>query len=164
PDPNRTGVAAERKKLIAKRDRLLYDLVRLERERRSGRTGDDRYAARHEQLIAALEPIYGALDGDAPGEGERTGLTVGAPAIGPAVRRRIGLLAHELHLYPELSARQNLAFFARLYGEDRAAVVDSALEQAQLAERADDPVSSFSRGMRQRLALERALLHEPRLV
>jgi heme ABC exporter ATP-binding subunit CcmA len=80
-----------------------------------------------------------------------------------AVRRRIGLLAHELHLYPELSARQNLVFFARLYGL-APAVVDAALEDAGLGDRADDPVAAFSRGMRQRLALERALLHDPRLV
>jgi len=90
----------------------------------------------------------------------------GRPAreLGPAVRRRIGLLAHELHLYPELSARENLAFFAGLYGLDRPSLVKTALEQAGLIDRADDPVSSFSRGMRQRLALERALLHQPRLV
>src|SRR5436190_2687813 len=81
-----------------------------------------------------------------------------------AVRGRIGLLAHELHLYPELSARQNLAFFAELYGHDPREVVDGALERAGLVDRADEPLSSFSRGMRQRVALERALLHRPRLV
>jgi ABC-type multidrug transport system ATPase subunit len=83
---------------------------------------------------------------------------------GPEIRRRIGLLAHELHLYPELSAAQNLTFFAELYGLDAKRVVGAALERAELAERAGDSVSAFSRGMRQRLALERALLHEPRLV
>ncbi len=84
--------------------------------------------------------------------------------VGAALRRRIGLLAHELHLYPELSARQNLRFFADLYGLDARTEVDAALERSGLAERADDAVSGFSRGMRQRLALERALLHGPRLV
>jgi ABC-type multidrug transport system ATPase subunit len=83
---------------------------------------------------------------------------------GPAIRRRIGLLAHELHLYPELSARQNLDFFARLYGLDFRTVVPAALEAAALVDRADDEVSAYSRGMRQRLALERSLLHQPRLV
>jgi heme exporter protein A len=87
-----------------------------------------------------------------------------ARECGPSLRRRIGLLAHELHLYPELSARQNLDFFARLYGLESGAIVDDALERAGLTERADDPVSEFSRGMRQRVALERALLHDPRLV
>jgi ABC-type multidrug transport system ATPase subunit len=83
---------------------------------------------------------------------------------GPELRRRIGLLAHELHLYGELTARQNLTFFASLYGLDPRSIVDAALERAMLADRADDVVSSFSRGMRQRLGLERALLHRPRLV
>jgi len=87
-----------------------------------------------------------------------------ASEAGPALRNCIGLLAHELYLYPELSARQNLEFFARLYGVDAATAVPAALERAGLAERADDDVHSFSRGMRQRLALERALLHHPRLV
>ena len=88
----------------------------------------------------------------------------GAGTDGPALRARIGLLAHELHLYPELSARQNLAFFASLYGVDAGGHVDAALQSAGLSDRADDDVSGYSRGMRQRLALERALLHGPRLV
>jgi heme exporter protein A len=87
-----------------------------------------------------------------------------ARALGGPLRRAIGLLAHELHLYTELSARQNLAFFAQLYGLDARDTVDRALAAAGLADRADEVVSGFSRGMRQRLALERALLHEPRLV
>src|SRR5262245_49722115 len=86
-----------------------------------------------------------------------------ADRLGVALRRRLGLLGHELFLYPELTARQNLAFFADLYGLDARTVVDAALERAGLADRADDDVSGFSRGMRQRLALERALLHAPRL-
>jgi ABC-type multidrug transport system ATPase subunit len=90
------------------------------------------------------------------------GTTAGAG--GAALRGRIGILAHELHLYPELTARQNLAFFAHLHGLDAPAIVPSALEAAGLTERGDDQVASFSRGMRQRLALERALLHQPRLV
>ena len=84
--------------------------------------------------------------------------------LGPDLRRQIGLLAHELHLYPELTARQNLDFFARLYKLDVASVVPAALDAALLSDRADDVVSGFSRGMRQRLALERALLHRPRLL
>lgn len=99
-----------------------------------------------------------------PTAGEVTYGDRSAQAWGPLLRQGIGLLAHELHLYTELSARQNLAFFAQLYGLTPADVVDAALERAGLADRADDDVSSFSRGMRQRLALERALLHRPRLV
>jgi heme ABC exporter ATP-binding subunit CcmA len=92
--------------------------------------------------------------------GERT-----AHDAGPALRGRLGFLSHDLHLYPELTARENLEFFGRLYGLDRVGErVDAALERAGLAERAGDVASGFSRGMRQRLALERALLHEPRLL
>jgi heme ABC exporter ATP-binding subunit CcmA len=83
---------------------------------------------------------------------------------GAALRARIGILGHDLFLYPELTARENLSFFAGLYqhaNPRRAA--DDALARAGLADRADDPVSSFSRGMRQRVALERALIHQPRL-
>ena len=87
-----------------------------------------------------------------------------ARRLGADLRRRIGLLAHELHLYPELSARQNLTFYAELYGLDPHVHVNGALDRAGLLERGDEAVSSFSRGMRQRLALERALLHQPRLV
>lgn len=88
-----------------------------------------------------------------------------AAAHGSALRGRIGVLGHDLFLYPELTARENLAFFAGLYGRgDAARAAAAALERAGLADRADDPVSSFSRGMRQRVALERALIHEPRLV
>lgn len=87
-----------------------------------------------------------------------------AAEAGPEVRRQIGVLGHELHLYPELSAKENLKFFAQMYGLPHATLVPAALEAAGLSDRADDQVASFSRGMRQRLALERALLHAPRLV
>jgi ABC-type multidrug transport system ATPase subunit len=99
-----------------------------------------------------------------PTTGEVTFGGASAAALGPPLRRHIGLLAHELHLYPELSGRQNLAFFAELYGLNARRAVDAALDAASLADRADDVVSGYSRGMRQRLALERALLHKPTLV
>jgi heme exporter protein A len=88
-----------------------------------------------------------------------------AASGGAALRARIGLLGHDLYLYPELTAAENLAFFANVYALDRVeARVSAALERAGLAERRGDIIAGFSRGMRQRLALERALIHEPRLL
>ncbi len=88
-----------------------------------------------------------------------------AEAGGGSLRGRIGMLGHDLYLYPELTAAENLAFFANVYGlEGVSRRVDAALERAGLAERRDDLVAGFSRGMRQKLALERALIHEPRLL
>jgi heme exporter protein A len=88
-----------------------------------------------------------------------------AQRAGAALRGRIGLLAHDLYVYPDLTASENLDFFGRLYGlTDLRGRVTAALERAGLTDRCDEPVSGFSRGMRQRLALERALMHEPRLV
>ena len=82
-----------------------------------------------------------------------------------SLRGRIGVLGHDLFLYPELTALENLTFFAGLYAlPDAKRRALAALDRAGLADRADDPVGSFSRGMRQRVALERALIHGPRLV
>jgi len=87
-----------------------------------------------------------------------------AGSLGDRLRGRIGVLGHDLFLYGDLTARENLEFFGKLYGLDRlGARVDAALATARLSDRAGDRVSGFSRGLRQRLALERALLHEPRL-
>ena len=82
-----------------------------------------------------------------------------------AQRRRVGLIAHYSLLYDGLTAAENLAFYARLYGlRDRGALVTRALEGVGLADRAGDAVGTFSRGMVQRMAIARALLHEPRIV
>jgi len=79
------------------------------------------------------------------------------------VRGRIGLLGHEPLLYRELSARQNLRYHARLH-QVPGARVEELLDAVGLARRADDPVSTYSRGMVQRAALARAVLHEPELL
>jgi heme exporter protein A len=101
----------------------------------------------------------------APSEGDVQYGSVTARAGGADLRARIGMLGHDLFLYPELTAHENLVFFGRLYGLANANLLaEKALERAGLAERAHDFVSGFSRGMRQRVALGRALLHQPRLL
>lgn len=91
--------------------------------------------------------------------------TMTARDAGPGLRRRIGVLGHDLYIYPELTAAENLRFFANLYRLDAVEErVREALASAALSDRAGDAVASFSRGMRQRLALERALLHQPRVL
>lgn len=92
--------------------------------------------------------------------GDHSGVRVVA-----GLRAQIGFLSHDLQLYGELTARENLEFFAELYGlYEPTRCATEALNRAGLAPRADDVVDGFSRGMRQRLALERSLLHDPRLI
>jgi heme exporter protein A len=82
-----------------------------------------------------------------------------------AERARIGFLAHEPLVYRELSALQNLDLYGRLYRvPERRERIGMLLERFGLWQARRDPVASFSRGMQQRLALCRALLHEPDLL
>lgn len=81
------------------------------------------------------------------------------------VRARVGLVAHQAYIYEELSALENLLFFARLYAVEQAPQRALALlERVGLAKRAHERVRTFSRGQLQRLAWARALLHAPTLL
>ena len=85
------------------------------------------------------------------------------PRDGYAVRGRIGFLGHEPLLYRELSGRENLRFHARLH-RAAPARVEEVLDAVGMRARADDPIAELSRGMVQRLAIARAVLHEPELL
>lgn len=107
-------------------------------------------------LLATLDqPTAGSLVYD----------DLSAQAFGAHRRHRIGLVGHETMLYGELTARENLAFFAAFYGlSEPDSRIQSWLRRVGLEDDADRPVKTFSRGMKQRLALARALLHAPQLV
>jgi heme exporter protein A len=84
---------------------------------------------------------------------------------GTEVRRRIGFTAHQTLLYGDLSALQNLRFYGRMYGlTDVESHIRDLIARVELAERQDDPVRTLSRGMQQRLAIARSLLHNPRIL
>ncbi|HYV17071.1 MAG TPA: ABC transporter ATP-binding protein [Conexibacter sp.] len=98
-----------------------------------------------------------------PQEGTATVLGEPLPDRDWAVRGRVGLLAHEALLYRDLSARENLRFHARLH-KLPAARIEELLERTRLAGRADDPVRTLSRGLLQRVAVCRTVLHDPPLL
>jgi heme exporter protein A len=81
------------------------------------------------------------------------------------VRHRLGFVGHQSFLYRNLTARENLRFFSKLYGlEDAEIKIQAALDQVDLQASADREVKGFSRGMQQRLAIARATLHQPELL
>jgi heme exporter protein A len=82
-----------------------------------------------------------------------------------AARRAVGLLSHQTLLYDDLTLLENLTFAARLYGVDQPArVAHAALEAAALSDRGDELPRRLSRGLQQRAAIARALVHSPRII
>ena len=98
-----------------------------------------------------------------PHEGDVRVFGQALPRRGFSVRGRLGLLAHEPLLYRELSGRENLNYHAALHGVRRERV-QQVLEAVGMQRRAAEPVRQLSRGMVQRLAVARAILHDPELL
>ncbi len=98
-----------------------------------------------------------------PHGGELSVLGESLPRRAFAVRGRLGLLAHEPLLYSDLTGRENLRYHARLHGVDPERI-DELLDAVQMHRRGDEAVRLLSRGMVQRLAVCRAVLHRPALL
>ncbi|MFD0959247.1 ABC transporter ATP-binding protein [Paenibacillus chungangensis] len=111
-----------------------------------------------------MKLLTGILRHDA-GSIEVLGMDVGKQA--GEIRATVGYVPQDITLYEKLSARQNLKFFGEMYGVRGAELkrrISEALERVGLSERADDRVASYSGGMKRRINIAAALLHEPKLV
>lgn len=144
-----------------------------------GRQFGDRWAVRDLSLQIELGEVFGLLGPN--GAGKTTTMRMLAGLIAPtagratvggydvathttAVRERVGILTESPGLYENLSAEKNLEFFAKLYGLDRdraRSQIERYLRLLGLWERRKDASGTFSKGMKQKLSMARALLHEP---
>jgi heme exporter protein A len=119
------------------------------------------------QILAILGPngagkttILKCIAGTIPKQGNC--LIFGSDKKTPDIKRQIGYLGHETFLYEKLSAQENLEFFSGLYGANIS--IETLLNSFSLSAEAHQRVESFSRGMKQRLALARTIIADPRLL
>ena len=111
--------------------------------------------------ISVLSTLYAPTSGDAVVDGH----SVSKEPM--AVRRMIGVVPQELAIYDELTARENLSFWGRMYGLGGKALktrIDEVLEQIGLSERAKERIKTYSGGMKRRVNIGVGLLHKPRLL
>jgi len=110
-----------------------------------------------------LVRVIASLARPTAGRVEIQGQDLGKAAT--SLRRHIGFISHNPLLYADLTPDENLRFFARMYDVEAAATrIDTVLKQVGLSARRRDPVRTFSRGMVQRLAIARAILHDPSIM
>jgi ABC-2 type transport system ATP-binding protein len=144
--------------------------------------GDEIHAAKQVSLSIEEGEIYSLLGPNGAGKTTIISMMCGLlePSSGGAyingisisrepieAKRRIGIVPQEIALYPDLSARENLMFFGRMYGlsgERLRQRTRELLEFTELGDRADDALSTFSGGMKRRVNIAAGLIHEPRLL
>jgi ABC-2 type transport system ATP-binding protein len=147
-----------------------------------GKTYGEIEAVRDVSFTVAAGEVFGLLGPNGAGKSTTITMlcTLARPTSGSArvsgfdvvrqrddVRRHIGLVFQDPTLDGQLTATQNLRLHAELYGIDRATVpgrIDQMLEMVDLAERRDQPVMTFSGGMKRRLEIARGLMHSPRVL
>jgi len=101
------------------------------------------------------------------GEAQIAGYQIGNGADSLSIRKLIGLVPDNIGLYEELSAYENLDYYGKLYEcseADRKEKIEYFLKMMDLWEKRDQPISDFSKGMKQKVAIVRALIHDPKLL
>jgi len=159
--PSIEGCAAVRAHLLSKTFGAQFALRNVDLEIQAGEfvTIFGPNGAGKTTLIRILSTLSKATSGDVIVEGQALGKD------SDAIRRKIGVIGHQTFLYENLTAEENLKFYARLYRvQNSSDKITELLHDVGLETRRKDQVRTFSRGMQQRLSIARSLLHDPTLL